>query len=56
MSVLHHSSFEHTYFWTGGANSVEQYWELLNSGREAIADIPASRFSLAGRLGLTQTF
>jgi acyl transferase domain-containing protein/acyl carrier protein len=30
----------------GGANSPEAYWELLQSGRDAICDIPADRWSI----------
>ncbi|MCI5159754.1 MAG: hypothetical protein D3906_15265, partial [Candidatus Electrothrix sp. AUS1_2] len=28
----------------GGANNIEQFWQLLRQGREAVTDIPPSRW------------
>ena len=28
----------------GGANSPEQFWDLLRQGRDAISEVPADRF------------
>ena len=30
----------------GGANSAEQFWELLRDGRDAISEVPSDRWDL----------
>ena len=35
----------------GGANSLDAYWALLDAGRNAVAEIPASRWETVGHPG-----
>ena len=42
------------YRFPGGANSIEEFWDLLNSGRSTVQEIPKARMGIRGSFRASQ--